>query len=190
MVIYNSRQAFDAEFETLLFPGSSSAHSMLGFILRSLAQFNLSRSFTVTEILIEAYVRGVKQIEKGEYIENPIPWIRSTSYNIIREYSRQRNRICQLEEERIEPPTDCSLLDFKDVNEDLERVLLAFEKLDEEEKEILKLKIIEKLKWKEIIQVLEERGIRCKNEAALRKRKERALKHLREIYHSLYPQNV
>lgn len=190
MVVYNSRQAFDAEFEMLLFPGSSSAHSMQACILRSLAQFNLSRRLSVTEILIEAYVRGVRQIEKGEYIENPIPWIRFTSYNIIREYSRERNRNYQLEEDRVESPIDCSLLDFKDINENFERVSFAFEKLDEIEKEILRLKIVKKLKWKDIIQVLEERGIRFKNEAALRKRKERALKHLREIYHSLYPQNV
>ncbi|MEO0686339.1 MAG: hypothetical protein AAFY76_15200, partial [Cyanobacteria bacterium J06649_11] len=137
MVTNYSRQAFDAEFETLLFPGSSSAHSMLGFVLRSLSQFNLSQSFTVNEILTEAYVRGVRQIEKGEYIENPIPWIRSTSYNIIREYSRERRRLYQLEEDNLESPIDCSLAGFKEINEDLEKVLLAFEKLDEEEKEIL-----------------------------------------------------
>lgn len=185
MLAYNSRPAFDAEFETLLFPGSSSAHSMQAFILRSLAQFNLSRRLNVTEILIEAYVRGVRQIEKGEYIEKPIPWIRSTSYNIIREYSRECNRNYQIEEDKLESPVDCSLIDSQDINEN--RVLLAFEKLDEEEKEILRLKIVEKLKWKEIIQVLEKRGIIFKNETALRKRKERALKHLRQIYHSLYP---
>ncbi|MGD1910950.1 MAG: sigma-70 family RNA polymerase sigma factor [Rivularia sp. (in: cyanobacteria)] len=190
MLAYNSRTAFDAEFETLLFPGSSSAHSMQAFILRRLAQFNLSRHLNVTEILIEAYVRGVRQIEKGEYIENPVPWIRSTSYNIIREYSRERNRNYQIESDKLESPVDCSLIDSQDSNENSERVLLAFEKLDEEEKEILRLKIVEKLKWKEIIQVLEKRGIIFKNEAALRKRKERALKHLRQIYHSLYPQNV
>lgn len=187
---YSSRKAlFDAEFKTLLFPGSSSAHSMFGFIQRNLHQFNLSRRFTVTIILNEAYVRGVKQIEKGEYIEKPIPWVRSTSYNIIREYSRERNRICQLEQD-IESPTNCSLLDFKEINENLEKVLLAFEKLDEEEKEVLRLKIVEKLTWKQIIQILERKGMIYKNEAALRKRKERALKHLRQIYHSLYPQNV
>lgn len=187
---YSSRKAlFDAEFKTLLFPGSSSAHSMFSFIQRNLYQFNLSRRFTVTTILNEAYVRGVKQIEKGEYIEKPIPWVRSTSYNIIREYSREGNKICQLEQD-IESPTNCSLLDFRDINENLEKVLLAFEKLDEEEKEILRLKIVEKLTWKEIIQVLERKDMTYKNEAALRKRKERALKHLRQIYHSLCPQNV
>lgn len=190
MVAYYSRQAFDAEFQTLLIPGSSSAHSMLGFVLRSLIQFNLSQSFTVTEILIEAYLRGIKQIEKGECIENPIPWIRSTSYNIIREYSRKHKKLYQLEEEKLESPIDCSLVDFNEINENLEKVLLAFEKLDKEEKEILRLKIVENLKWKEIIEVLEQRGIKVKNEAALRKRKERALKHLRQIYHSLCPQNV
>ena len=189
MVAYYSRQAFDAEFQTLLFPGSSSAHSMLSFVLRSLIQFNLSQSFTVTEILIEAYLRGIKQIEKGEYIENPIPWIRSTSYNIIREYSRERRKLYQLEEEKLEFRANCSLVVFQEINENLEKVLLAFEKLDEEEKEILRLKIVENLKWKEIIEILGERGIK-KNEAALRKRKERALKHLRQIYHSLCPQNV
>ncbi|MEA5595738.1 sigma-70 family RNA polymerase sigma factor [Rivularia sp. UHCC 0363] len=186
MVANYSRQTFDAEFQTLLFPGSSSAHSTLAFVLRSLTQFNLSQSFSVTEILIDAYLRGVKQIERGEYIENPLPWIRSTSYNIIREHSRERKKLYQLEEDKVEFAMDCSLVGIEEINENLEKVLLAFKKLDEEEKEILTLKIVEKLTWKEILELLEQRGIKFKNETALRKRKERALKRLRKIYHSLY----
>ncbi|NJO65247.1 MAG: hypothetical protein HC836_46240 [Richelia sp. RM2_1_2] len=117
MVVYYPRQTFDAEFQTLLFPGSSSAHSTLTFVLHSLTQFNLSQSYSVTEILIEAYLRGVKKIETGEYIENPLAWIRSTSYNIIRELSKERKKLYQLEEEyKIESLIDSNLFDFQEVN--------------------------------------------------------------------------
>lgn len=185
------RKAFDTEFQVLLDSGSSSAHSMLAFIKRSLAQFNLTNSYSPTWVLNEAYMRGIKFMAKGEQIEKPLAWIRATAYNIIREQSRERNRFLQLEESMIEFHVNCSLVVFEEIEEELfKRVNLAFEKLEPEEKEILSLKMIKDLSWKEIQLHFILQGKEVQNEATLRKRKERALKHLRSIYHSLELQNV
>ncbi|MCC5611936.1 hypothetical protein LC612_35695 [Nostoc sp. CHAB 5834] len=185
------REAFDTEFQVLLDSGSSSAHSMLAFIKRSLAQFNLTNSYSPTWVLNEAYMRGIKLIAKGEQIDKPLAWVRATAYNIIREQSRERNRFLQLEESMIEIHVNASLANSCEIEEELfKRVSLAFDKLELEEKEILSLKMINDLSWKEIKSYLSSKGKEVQNEATLRKRKERALKHLRSIYHSLELQNV
>ncbi|MCC5640792.1 hypothetical protein LC593_34185 [Nostoc sp. CHAB 5844] len=185
------REAFDEEFQVLLDSGSSSAHSMLAFVKRSLAQFNLSNSYSPTWVLNEAYMRGIKLIAKGEQIDKPLAWVRSTAYNIIREQSRELNRFVQFEENMTESLINCSLTACEEIEEELfKRVSLAFEKLAPEEKEILILKEVKDLSWKEIKLYLVLQGKEVQHEATLRKRKERALKHLRSIYHSLEIQNV
>ncbi len=70
------------------------------------------------------------------------------------------------------------------------RIKLAFERLEPEEKEILLLKTVENLSWKEIKSYLDLQGRKTQAESTLRKRKERALKRLRDIFNSLEPQNV
>ncbi|MEH2180502.1 sigma-70 family RNA polymerase sigma factor [Nostoc sp.] len=185
------REAFDEEFRVLLDSGSSSAHSMLAFIKRSLAQFNLSNSYTPTWVINEAYMRGIKLLATGKQIEKPLAWIRATAYNIIREQSRERSRFLRFEESMTEIHVNASLAFSEEIEEELfKRVNLAFEKLEPEEKEILSLKMIKNLSWKEIQLHLILQGKEVQNEATLRKRKERALKHLRSIYHSLELQNV
>ncbi|WP_373530228.1 sigma-70 family RNA polymerase sigma factor [Nostoc sp.] len=145
------REAFDTEFQVLLDSGSSSAHSMLAFIKRSLAQFNLTNSYSPTWVLNETYMRAIKLMAKGEHIDKPIAWVRATAYNIIREQSRERNRFLQLEESMIEFHVNCSLAVSEEIEEELfQRVNLAFKKLEPEEKEILRLKMIKDLSWKEI----------------------------------------
>lgn len=185
------REAFNEEFLVLLDSGSPSATSMLAFIKRSLAQFNLSNSYTPTWVLNEAYLRGIKLLTTGEQIEKPLPWIRATAYNIIREQSREFSRFSQFDENMIESHVNCSLNVSEEIEEELfKRVSLAFEKLEPNEKEILSLKMIKNLSWEEIKLHLILQGEEIQNVATLRKRKERALKHLRSIYHSLELQNV
>ncbi|MEA5567500.1 sigma-70 family RNA polymerase sigma factor [Anabaena sp. UHCC 0399] len=186
-----NRQAFDQEFNTLLNSGSPSANSMLAFIKRSLAQFHLSNSYSITWVLNEAYMRGVKLITAGERIEKPLAWVRRTAYNIIREQSRELKRCLPLEESLIESQSDLHFPSIEeDDNEFFQRIKLAFEKLEPQEREILLLKTIKNLSWKEIKSHLESQGKVIQTESTLRKRKERALKHLRDIFNSLEPQNV
>lgn len=185
------REAFDKEFQVLLDSGSSSAHSMLAFIKRSLIQFNLSNSYSATWVLIEAYMRGIQLIATGQQIDKPLAWVRATAYNIIREQSRERSRFLRFEESMTEIHVNASLAVSEEIEEELfKRVNLAFEKLEPEEQEILRLKTIQNFSWKEIKSYLILQGQEPHNEATLRKRKERALKHLRSIYHSLELQNV
>ncbi|MDZ8262744.1 sigma-70 family RNA polymerase sigma factor [Nostoc sp. ChiQUE01b] len=128
---------------------------------------------------------------KGEQIEKPLAWIRATAYNIIREQSRELRRFSQFDESMIESHVNCSPTVSEEIEEELfKRVKLAFEKLEPEEKEILILKEVKDFSWNEIKLRLVLQGKEVTNEATLRKRKERALKRLRSIYHSLEPQNV
>lgn len=185
------RQAFDQEFNTLLNSGSPSANSMLAFIKRSLAQFNLSNSYSITWVLNEAYMRGVKLITAGERIEKPLAWVRVTAYNIIREQSREIQRCLPLEESILESQLNVHLTHIEEDDEEFfKRIKLAFQKLEPAEREILLLKTVKNLSWREIKLHLESQGKKIQSESTLRKRKERALKHLRDIFNSLEPQNV
>ena len=67
----------------------------------------------------------------------------------------------------------------------MERVKIALTHLTVEDKELLQLKIVDNLSWKEIYQYWNNTGREVENESTLRKRKQRALKNLRKIYHSL-----
>ena len=95
------RHAFDREFHLMLTSGSSEGCSMLAFIGRTLTQFRLNNSYNPSYILNDAYMRGIKFIESGGRIDNPLAWTRSTAYNIIRELSRELKKFLPLEEGRV-----------------------------------------------------------------------------------------
>lgn len=183
-------QEFNAEFQALLESGSSSADSMLVFIKRRLDQFHLSNDYTSTWVLNEAYMRGIKLLETGTTIENPLAWVRSTAYNIIREQSREHRKFLPLQEGMVECQISHNQITHEEIEEEFKKVTLAFEMLDKEDQEILRLKIIENLSWKEIRIHFISQGKNDLSEATLRKRKERALKCLRTKYHALELQSA
>ncbi|WP_143288216.1 sigma-70 family RNA polymerase sigma factor [Calothrix rhizosoleniae] len=183
------RHAFDREFHLMLTSGSSEGCSMLAFIGRTLTQFRLNNSYNPSYILNDAYMRGIKFIESGGRIDNPLAWTRSTAYNIIRELSRERKKFLPLEEGRVEDSTH-EILTHEDIFENMERVKIALTHLNAEDKELLQLKIVNNLSWNEIYQYWKSTGRKLENAATLRKRKQRALKKLRTIYHSLEVEKI
>jgi len=184
-MVNDFRNAFDEQVKLLLSSGNSEGCTIIPFVERSLAQFNLSDSYNSVDVINEAYIRGTKLILTGKRIENPLAWIRVTSYNIIREYSRERKKSFYLEESWVEDEVHSSNVSNEEILCEFERVNLAFSRLSEEDRKILQLKIIYNLPWREIIQYLKVEGFPVGNEATLRKRKHRALQLLRKIYHSL-----
>lgn len=183
-------ERFFEEFRVLLDSGSPSGISMLAFIKRSLKQFNLLNSYDADEILSDAFMRGIERIKRGERIENPLAWIRVTAFNIIRERSRSNRRFSQLEESWLDCLDNGNAAAFDEFFQQCEWVRTAFAMLNSDDRELLMLKICDNLSWKNIVEQYHERGFVDISEATLRKRKERILKKLRKIYHSLELQHI
>jgi DNA-directed RNA polymerase specialized sigma24 family protein len=65
---------------------------VLKTIYKYLCKFHLNNTFEPREIFNETYIRAIKHLELGKEIPNITAWFRSTSYNIVREYSRKEKR--------------------------------------------------------------------------------------------------
>ena len=180
---------FNHEVELILSPGSPTFTSLRNAVTRLLIQFGISRLFGEAYVINEAYLRGDRLIRtKGIPIRNTSAWLRKTCFNIIRELKRGESKYSSLSFEIADKARQSDLKN-SGFNFDLERemmhVKLAFQMLEREDQEILNLKIVDGLSWKEIHRELELRNSQGSKVtvAALRKRKERALKKLREHYH-------
>lgn len=164
---------------------SNQMMARLNSIKRKLKQFNLDHD--VHEVISETLIRGIKTIEKGEDIRTPLPWIRQTGYNIIREWSRKQK---EQQEKSLSAPflsedypdqasiqTEASTIEFE-----VQLMLMhkAFATLKPNEQALIKLYWIDKLKWKEIAQLLPHKKNKPIKEGTARRRGGRALQKLRE----------
>jgi RNA polymerase sigma factor (sigma-70 family) len=177
---------FCKDFAALLNPGYPSAVSLAFYIRRTLRQFNLL-SVTEFDVLTEVFLRAYNLIVLGGgvVIRYPAAWVRRTAFNHIRELSRDQKRFTPLE---IDIPSEAasSPIDHLILQADIAILKRALQSLDPDEQRLLTLKIIDELSWAEIRILLAGEGQNF-SEDALRKQKERALKHLRRIYHALKP---
>lgn len=179
------RQQFETDFLELQKQDSSTGRLMYVFLRRTLGNFHLQGSYNEAYVLNEAYIRGIKCIEKGEQIFHPSAWLRKTAYNIIRELHRDHQKCTKLDETIAESLSTFSVAEELTTN--LIILRLAFQMLDPKDQRLLNLKIVEGLAWKNISEILRRYGERDCSEAGLRKRKERALIRLRKKFHMLKP---
>lgn len=178
---------YNDEIELILSSGSPTYTSLVTYVIRLLRQYNISGLFSPPYIINEAYLRGENLIrKKRQKISNYSAWLRRTCFNIIRELSRKEVKYLPLLAEPIQDSGKNDVNNVIDYDFDLDRemmcVKLAFQILEPDDQELLNLKIVDGLSWKEIRKELSIRGIHF-TETALRKRKERALKKLRDNYH-------
>ena len=161
-----------------------SDRSLLFFIRRKLLQYNLEESFTIDDILHEAFIRTQKTIQNGKAIQSIPAWMNRVCFNIIREKNRECRSRQNLDQQlRLELSTDDDIESFFEVSIDKIGVLLsAWESLKESDQEILTLKYIEKRSWKEIATRISKSESKKISEQAIRKRGERALSRLRESF--------
>ena len=175
------RQEFDAAVESILAIRNSDGYSFLSFVKRTLFQFRLQAMHDVLDIVVEAYLRGVRLIESGTDIKNPTAWLRRTVYNIIREYSRAERR----------DRRDIALIESKamaqrlrgDEDEQLKAVWNAFHKISSEDQDILVIRYFDRKSWQEIHQELQTTCDEQVDIGTLRVRGSRAMKRLRGKYH-------
>ncbi|NJL47588.1 MAG: hypothetical protein HC929_09000 [Leptolyngbyaceae cyanobacterium SM2_5_2] len=168
---------------------SESSKKLMYFIKRSLNQVGLAGEYEESEVLIKAYLRVRDRILSGTQIDNHLGYLTRVTYFIILEENRKRQRQIRLGQK-------LSHLTFvqdvipdgsfcEGVSEDLVGSLWAsFRALSERDKEILILRIVRGLSWKEIgflmVSQGKEKKIHTGLEAKLRKQGERALAKLRK----------
>ncbi len=191
---------FNTEIQFLLKPKNPRARSLHSFIRRTLRQFNLNDIYTEIDIFNEAYLRGVSLTKTGTAINSPNAWMRKTAFNVIRELSRRCRReqsvvynqlakIDQVESEVASGLKEDSLVSDQVIETDIQAVLLSLQELDLKDSRIIQLRTIQELSWKEVSQHLVELGEEVQSEAALRKRGQRAMERLRQLYHQKRPSN-
>lgn len=174
-----NRKHFDHAVQALFDSNNPESITFCASITRTLRQYRLSGTYDARAIIAEAYDRSVIKIEEGTFIQIPLAWLRRTCLNVIREFKRKQIKIDK-------PKLDgdaCSLggevIERFILNEDLQAIRLAFEKLSPEDQKILHIRIFEELSWQEIGERLEPSPIKP---GTARQRGARALARLRQHY--------
>ena len=172
---------YDAVEQTLQAKASDSQGLWIS-LQRSLAQYNLSSSYTPEFILNEALLRGIKAIDSGRDISSPIPWIRKTCRFVIQELSRQQRK-----ERQVESVGTLSSPSNHEEGSSESAVFLKHGKvrqmlsqLPQIDQDILMLKVVQELRWADVQEKLVEMGHGEHSTAALSQRKRRALLRLRQ----------
>jgi DNA-directed RNA polymerase specialized sigma24 family protein len=185
-----SKPSLDQGFKEFWKKNSPTGRSLFVSVRCNLHQFRLVGLYTEACVLSEVYLRALKFIEKGGTITNLLAWSRSTAYNYTRElrregYKTQLTDQIELLAEHEQIQTKQSALTDEAVDEELAIIRQAFAQLSVADQRLLYLSTIAGLQWKTIhSQCVSEEG-KQRSEAALRKAKERAIKRLRENYHSI-----
>ena len=183
-----ARERFDEEFPALVMSNNPDAYSVFTFVQQRLRQFRLW-NHEPDEILNEVYLRGCKLIESGEEIKKPLAWIRVTALNVIRERSRERDKMNnythQVDLIVASSLTTFEVEDYPTDNPNYIALKRALSNMSAKDLDILQLRHgQENLSWKEIGKRLEN-GAHCStNPATLRQQGFRALKRLRKLFHS------
>ena len=176
---------FNETFEEIMNRESASSSSIFPFIRGKLSQYNLWPRYDEAAILQEVCLRTLDKILEGRTITNPYAWIRSVAFRYIQELSREHHRTLDANAALLETVTPVETVDEDLLTDEMLKVRRAFTQLSPEEQLLLSLKSIENFSWPDVQTAWNNQGYEKISLAALRKRKERALSHLRQIYHSL-----
>lgn len=175
---------FNDKIKELLHPESDDGIAVFVFIRQRLWQFHLNGSYDIAYVVNEAYIRAHKLIHSGKDPIKSLPaWLKQTALNVIRELSRQEHRYLPLEEERWVECEEQPPISNEDLRDEPPIGLAhAFRQLTPAEQDLLNWKIVADLPWKEVLRLYRDRYDTDCTEVALRKKKERALRKLRQIY--------
>lgn len=161
------------------------------FVEKELRRFGLKNAYSISDVINEAYVRGIDSVHAGKIIVNPLAWLRTTCFNVIRELSRQQKKTVELNEEKHQD----ALLSYQHDNDDENELAhkrkrmtylnAAFQKLSPLDQRLLTLKVEQGLPWAKIAIILEQEGFGQIPLHTLRKRKSRVQGKLRQQVQSL-----
>lgn len=178
----HSRKKFDHAVKALFDNKNPDALSFCASVKRMLYQFHLSGAYEVREIITEAYTRGVSKIDRGEPIDIPLAWLRTTCLNVIRDFHRAQKKLDQPKfDGEAYTPGDAAMSDLI-VQEDIVSIQIAAQNLSRQELKLLSARIFQRMSWQEIGESLcDENDLPIKPGTA-RQRGSRALKKLRQHY--------
>lgn len=180
-----NRQKFDTAIQALLDMNNPDSQSIWANVSRTLRQYRLSGTYEVREIIAEAYSIGVKRIESGVIIENPLAWLRGTCLNVIRDFRRKQDRIEKPKLDGEGLTAGDEVLSNLIIAEDHKAIRLALARLTPEEQQILCIRVLEGLSWQEI-----GGSLSCSQQLVIsantaRQRGFRALQRLRQHYDAI-----
>lgn len=176
-----NKQKFTEAIQLLFNDNDPTVRPFYAGVIRLLHQFRLYGTYEAREIIAEAFIRGIKQIESGKLIETPLAWLRTTCLNVIRDFRREQDRA---ERPKLDPTSweggDQVLAELM-LQEDLESIALAAQKLTPEEQALLYERVCKEQSWQEVSESIstDESPVSC---GTVRQRGSRALKKLRQHY--------
>jgi DNA-directed RNA polymerase specialized sigma24 family protein len=182
------KSALNEAMSQIVEPNSSHAYSTIAIVERHIQRYGLSCE--ACDLLSEAYLRGLKAIEQGKWVQNWRAWIKGTVHNIARERFRKQGKEFPTDpqstclEQRSEPETTCDIA----YDRNLAIFKQALEKLridDPMVAELMDWRILEELSWAEIHQRRIDQHKKPMNVEALRKQLSRAKPKLRRLFHQL-----
>lgn len=178
----NNFEAFKTQYYAIL---KNTGHPIWSFIYRKSKQLRLEE-IEAHEVLNEIWLRGSKAIKAGTIINNPEAWIRKVSYYILVQEVRrlQAEKRASVSFDSIESRFLVEPGSSENDQTEARYLLLrqAIHDLKQEDQKIITLRYFRGLSWEEIRKILISEGFEVKSDAALRKRKQRAIERLRCKY--------
>jgi DNA-directed RNA polymerase specialized sigma24 family protein len=166
-------------------PNSSNSLSLWASVQAELRRYKMEITNPASTILHESFLRGVKAIDQGKEIPSPSAWLRKTCHNVIKEKSRGKKRSTQLENIDLIPGKDKESEEPEDeLCQKYQKVREALCQLSKVDQDILTLKIVEGRQWEAVQKKLILMGHRMYSVEALRQRKSRAFRQLKEYIES------
>lgn len=182
VITVRNRQELETAIEIIWL---SQKYGLKKSIEHKLYRYNL-RSYEASDILSDTVMRAIRYLEENKEITNVVGWLRLTSYNIIREKSRQEVKQAKLAGKLFKQNDLQTAIDATKFNSDESAQLatLLTEGLSEPERSIILL-MADNLTWKEICIQLSNRGLLQKESATDPKTIERIKKKGNRTAHKL-----
>ena len=195
---HHNQSILERKVKEWLMPHGSGKSQKLLLIRRYLNQFGLINTISESEIFNEAYIRIKKQIDAGKKIENLPAWFNKVCFNIVREHNREKKRLEELVKKSSSIVDTTYEPDNKFISElfseeDFLTIKAIIHEMEESGDldnrcivEIIRLRFIHELRWREVGDVLVLKGFYEKNDEVLqdclRQRGSRLLKSLRKEF--------
>lgn len=181
----NQRVTFENYFSEIVFNHKSQeSRKLISICQKLICQYSLDLLVEPSDILHEAYLRSIANINRGSQIWNPYSYIKQIAINCIRELSKSNPRHKSIEVEDIASSTE-SYLDLLFYQQVQERIN---EQLSPLENRLLCLRELERIPYPEIAEILEQEGFESKKPAALRQMRVRLIEKLKDsLFDYYYP---
>lgn len=180
------KDKFVNEVAILLSPDNDDGKEVITYLQRVGKQSKV-RNFYVHDVIVDATLAGINSIHrKGEAIKSPVAWLKSIGAKCIRKQVRAeiQARKLKAKHEYHHGTTDSWLKLL--ISEEQTLLKEALAKLSLTDQELLLMKHVQQMSYKEIQSHFLNQKSQVIKEAALRKRESRALARLKALFEKEY----